>query len=116
MGLRTVVAAERGEKVAVKTLRRIELALNLPTGCIDDYLAEKIDRLPDTTPPRVGGQRAVDRLLSMTHEELVREAALYDEVEPGSGEDWLQRVLAIRKRARETHQTNKASLRDATQR
>lgn len=64
----------------------------LEGGMIPEPAADEESAIPR-------GKSALDRLLAMTREELIAEAALYDEADPGSGDDWLRRVLAIRQRA-----------------
>lgn len=46
LGLRTVVAVENGEKVSARTMRKIEVAIGLPVGAADDYLAGKVTEFP----------------------------------------------------------------------
>lgn len=111
MSVSVVSLVERGNKVEDKTLALVESALGFPVGTFDDFLAGHIDALPDLSGPEPEpeeGKEALDRLLSMTREEMLREAELYDEIEPGSGDEWLRRVLEIRRRA----QTNTNEVQD----
>jgi len=59
LGLRTVVAFENGEKVSAKTYTKIETAMRLPVGSLNDYLEHgtPLPSLPDSAvdaavPPR----------------------------------------------------------------
>lgn len=71
IGLRTVVAVQRGEKVSARTLRKIENTLKLPTGSTDDFLEEKIDELV----PLAGADQRQNAA------ESEEPAGLHDEVE-----------------------------------
>ena len=106
VNIRSVRRIEKGESVSKTTLAAIDVAFGAPSGTARKILLAS----PNTPEPAESpqGKAAIERLLSMTREEMLREAELYDEIEPGSGDEWLRRVLEIRRRA----QTNPNEVRD----
>lgn len=108
MSVSVVSLVERGAKVEDKTLSLIEDALDFPEGTFSDFLAGRISSLPEQgeEPPPPRGQDAVDRILAMTREEIFREAELHDEIEPGAGDDYIRRVMEIRRKAWDQRRTS----------
>jgi transcriptional regulator with XRE-family HTH domain len=103
LSIGVISLAERGAKVEPQTLRLIELALGFPDGTFEAFLEGRITDLAETRPApsaQERGRAAMERLVAMDYKDLLEEAAVYDAVEPGSGEAWLRRVLAIREKAR----------------
>ena len=73
LGQRTVVAVERGEKVANSTMRKIEKALGLPTFSTDDYIDGKINTLTREPSPdyeRIAEEDPIVRALRHIRKEV----------------------------------------------
>lgn len=100
MSVSVVSLAERGAKVEDKTLALIEQALGFPPGTFADFLAGRITSLPESSHQAQKGPspNALERVLTMTREEMFAEAEAYDEIEPGAGDRWIQWVLSVRDR------------------
>lgn len=77
LGLRTVVAVERGDKVSDRTMRQIENALHLPTGSTDDYadgiITELKPEVPNGTPDEEQDPRTeIDELRNLAGDYLAQ--------------------------------------------
>lgn len=81
LSVRSVWAAENGEKVAPRTLRKIEAALGLPPGAVDEFLEKQGDTLagPVAQTAQIGEEELgpLDEVLSASLEELLKIAAAY---------------------------------------
>ncbi|WP_158303161.1 helix-turn-helix domain-containing protein [Prauserella endophytica] len=91
--VRSVRRIEAGQSVAKKTVAAIDDAFDLPTGTARSSLEQ------EHPPQQPRGREAVNRILTMTRDELFREAEAYDEVEPGAGDRWIRWVMSVRERA-----------------
>jgi transcriptional regulator with XRE-family HTH domain len=74
LGLRTVVAVENGEKVSVKTLRKIEATLGLEPGVFEAYLAEEIKGLPMPVPQPPSTRQSDEWILAASYADIGTEA------------------------------------------
>lgn len=97
LGKRTITAVENGEKVSVKSLRKIEAALGLEPGVFEAYLAEEISVLPMPALPSPVQRRPREWVIGASYPELGAEADRIQMAEgPSAARLWMEEALKIR--------------------
>lgn len=95
--VRSVRRIEAGQSVAKTTVAAIDSAFSLPPGTARATLE------PGQKEP-LRGADALNRILTMTREEMLAEAEIFEQIEPGGGDAHLRKLLDIRARHWEQHE------------
>jgi transcriptional regulator with XRE-family HTH domain len=112
LGKRTITAVENGEKVSVKTLRKVEATLGLEPGVFEAYLAEEIKALPMPTLPSPVQRQPRAWVIAATYLDLGAEAdRIQTEEGSAAARLWMDEAVQIRQE-HALEQENAASRRD----